>query len=111
MQVIQLLEVDTIFRRDVRVNPVRTLEELYTVLQESGSYPDDVVNSMCREIRDNAATPQEMDEQTFSVGVGIKTVLDLLAAAKQAEKQGFDGKDEFVSSMTEAILKAKGTGR
>ena len=108
---IRLLEVDTIFRRDVRVNPVRTLQELYTVLQESASYPDNEVRKMCEQIQEHAATPQEMDERTFSVGVGIKTVLDLLAAAKQAEKHGFDGKQEFVSAMAEAILKVKGTSR
>ncbi|MBE3045533.1 hypothetical protein IMZ48_23905 [Candidatus Bathyarchaeota archaeon] len=111
MQVIQLLEVDTIFRRDVRVNPVRTLQELYTVLAESGAYPESDVREMCEQVQESAATPQEMDERTFSVGVGIKTVLDLLAAAKQAGKQGFDGKGEFVSAMAEAILKVKGVGR
>lgn len=111
MHVIQLLEVDTIFRRDVRVNPVRTLQELYTVLKESGAYPEEEVRAMCEQIQDNAATPQEMDDRSFSVGVGIKTVLDLLGAAKQAEKHGFDGKEEFISSMAEAILKVKGTAR
>lgn len=111
MQVIRLLEVDTIFRRDVRVNPVRTLQELYTVLTESGAYGEAEVREMCEQVQESAATSQEVDERTFSVGVGIKTVLDLLAAAKQAEKHGFDGKQEFVSAMAEAILKVKATGR
>lgn len=94
----------------MRVNPVRDLQELYTVLTESGSYPEGAVREMCEQVRANAATPGEMDEGSFSVGVGIKTVLDLLAAAKQAERQGFNGKEEFVSTMTEAILKVKGSG-
>lgn len=109
IQIIKLLEVDTIFRRDVRVHPVRTLQELYVVLKQSGSYPEEVVREMCEQIQANAATPQEMDQQTFTVGIGIKRVLDLLAAAKQAQEQGFDGREEFVTSMTDAILQSKGS--
>lgn len=98
------LQVDTYFPRQVKVGPVRTLEELAEVLVQSKTYTEQVVRYMCEEIRSQVG-PDRSGQ--FVVGLGIKTVLTFLEEAKVMQNNGQDGVEAFVQKVAEAIVTAR----
>ena len=98
------LQVDTYFPRQVRVNPVKSLEELAEVLMQSRTYSEKVVRYMCEQIQSMAGP--DRDGQ-FMVGLGIKTVLTFLAEAKVMQDNGQDGVEAFIQKVSEAIITAR----
>lgn len=98
------LQVDTYFPRQVKVGPVRTLEELAEVLVQSKTYTEQVVRYMCEEIRSQVG-PDRSGQ--FVVGLGIKTVLTFLEEAKVMQNNGQDGVEAFIQKVAEAIVTAR----
>ncbi|PHH55130.1 Vesicular-fusion protein sec18 [Ceratocystis fimbriata CBS 114723] len=113
LRVLKLLEVDDVFDKKIDVRPLRSLNELATVMDHSRVFDRNQIQNICGQIQDTAVmTEAERRKGQFSVELGIKTVLDFLFEAKAASKPREDGSaldpgPIFLNLMVDAINAAK----
>lgn len=89
---LKMLEVDSDFAKKVAVPAVSNLQELGTILQESGFFNSQEIDGAVRNIQQRTGSDQ--------VGVGIKTVLDCVFEARAG---GTEVIETFVELLVENI--------